>query len=233
MAEYIALAPAVIAAPTPKAVFIATAPAVFAATEEDSDPATDVGELLRGLHCPSDRRTGRWDAANIGKVVDLVSHNVSPGRSVFYGEAATQVTVFVGQAPREGRGGFSVPRCGDTLYFQRCSGRCFGGTCRLVRAWHCRHSGCRVGLLSMAKLLELQLDNIARVIAMTGDLPRRLDHILRVSSGITSWILSAFRSDDRNTCLMTCRCALHGGSACGLGSPLVLSSWIGGLAFEG
>ena len=85
----------------------------------------------------------------------------------------------------------------------------------------------------MAKLLELQLDNIARVIAMTGDLPRRLDHILRVSSGITSWILSAFRSDDRNTCLMTCRCALHGGSACGLGSPLVLSSWIGGLASEG
>ena len=161
MAEYIALAPAVIAAPTPKAVFIATAPAVFAATEEDSAPATDVGELLRGLHCPSDRRTGRWDAANIGKVVDLVSHNVSPGRSVFDGEAATQVTVFVGQAPREGRGGFSVPRCGDTLYFQRCSGRCFGGTCRLVRAWHCRHSGCRVGLLSMAKLLELQLGNIA------------------------------------------------------------------------
>ena len=33
--EYTALAPAVIAAPTPMAVFIATAPAVFAATEED------------------------------------------------------------------------------------------------------------------------------------------------------------------------------------------------------
>ena len=43
MAEYIALAPAVIAAPAPKAVFIATAPAVFAATEEDSAPVTDAG----------------------------------------------------------------------------------------------------------------------------------------------------------------------------------------------
>ena len=32
---------------------------------------------------------------------------------------------------------------------------------------------------------------------------------------------------------MTCQCVLHGGSACGFGSPLVLSSWIGGLAFEG
>ena len=61
----------------------------------------------------------------------------------------------------------------------------------------------------------------------------RFDHILRVSSDITSWVLSTFWSDDRNTCLMICQCVLHGGSAYGFGSPLVLSSWIGGLAFDG
>ena len=53
-----------------------------------------------------------------------------------------------------------------------------------------------------------------------------------MSSDVTSWILSAFWSDDRNTCLMICQCVLHGGSACGFESPMVLSSWIGGLAFE-
>ena len=32
----------------------------------------------------------------------------------------------------------------------------FGGTSSSARAWHCHHSGCRVGWLSMAKFLELE-----------------------------------------------------------------------------
>ena len=45
-----------------------------------------------------------------------------------------QVIVFVGQAPRESRGEFSVLRCGDTLYFQHCFGRALEG--QAVRQGH-------------------------------------------------------------------------------------------------
>ena len=45
-----------------------------------------------------------------------------------------QVIVFVGQAPRESRGEFSVLRCGDIFYFQHCSGRALEG--RAVRQGH-------------------------------------------------------------------------------------------------
>ena len=160
--EYIQPAPAEIAAPVPVMMYIASAPnrifrasgGIFRASAcrgcGDSSSCAVSASVCGGVHrdCAS-RVLGasfrRACSSSVYGRVHLVipAGSVAPVPTCTQRQHHTQMIVFVGQALREGRGEFSVSRCGDTLYFQHCSGRCFEGTSRSVREWHCQHSGCR------------------------------------------------------------------------------------------